>query len=213
MWIRSVYSGERSMPAAAALEKDTRARILTVGREIMARRGFSAVGLTEILSTARVPKGSFYHYFESKDAFGVALLESYFDGYAAEITGLFETPGLTIAEKLMVYFANWRGHQNAYEYQGRCLAVKLGAEVSDLSEPMRMALKTGTDRIISHISAAIEAGSKEGSIRIDGSAGDVAATLYHHWLGASVMVKILRDQEPFEAALRITRHLLGMVRH
>jgi len=40
----------------------------------MAGKGFSVVGLNEVLKSAGVPKGSFYHYFSSKDAFGEALL-------------------------------------------------------------------------------------------------------------------------------------------
>ena len=200
------------MPATVAQDRDTRTTILMAGRDIMGRRGFSAVGLTEILQAAGVPKGSFYHYFGSKDAFGVALLDTYFAGYDAEIAELFKRTGLTMAEKLMVYFANWRGHQESFEFQGRCLAVKLGAEVSDLSEPMRLALKNGTDRIVAHLRAAIEAGVADGSILIDRPAEDVAPMLYHQWLGASVMVKILRDQAPFDAALRLTRDLLGRAR-
>lgn len=77
---------------------------------------------------------------------------------------------------------------------------------------MRLSLKSGTDRIIARLGDAIEAGVAEGSIRIERPARDVAATLYHHWLGASVMVKILRTDEPFDSALRITRQLLGIAR-
>ncbi|RJX83668.1 TetR/AcrR family transcriptional regulator, partial [Escherichia coli] len=30
------------------------------------QRGFTGMGLSELLKTAEVPKGSFYHYFRSK---------------------------------------------------------------------------------------------------------------------------------------------------
>jgi len=193
-----------------ALDKDTRATILATGRAIMRQKGFSAVGLTEILSAAGVPKGSFYHYFASKDAFGEAMLATYFDDYLAEIDALFAKPGLTAAERLMLYFANWHEAQGALECQGRCLAVKLGAEVSDLSEPMRLALKLGTCGVISRLKSQIEAGLADGSLRMTDAAGDIAAALYHQWLGASVMVKILRTQNPLDAALVATRRMLGI---
>jgi TetR/AcrR family transcriptional repressor of nem operon len=191
-------------------EKDTRAAILATGQKIMSHKGFSAVGLTEILGAAGVPKGSFYHYFGSKDAFGEAMLAAYFDEYHAEMDTLFVRPGLTGAERLMLYFANWRENQGAYDCQGRCLAVKLGAEVSDLSEPMRLALKAGTAGIISRMRAAVEAGIADGSLHVADPAGEVATTLYHQWLGASVMVKILRTHDPFETALVATRRMLGI---
>ena len=194
----------------AALEKDTRAAILQTGQRIMSRKGFSAVGLTEILGEAGVPKGSFYHYFGSKDAFGEAMLAAYFNAYLAEMDALFAKPGLTGAERLMLYFANWQESQAAFDCQGRCLAVKLGAEVSDLSEPMRMALKSGTGGIISRLKAGIEAGAADGSLRITEPADQVAAALYHQWLGASIMVKIVRTHAPFETARETTRCLLGI---
>ena len=63
---------------------DTRQHILDCGRRLVATKGFVGVGLSKILSTAGVPKGSFYHYFASKEAFGAALL----DDYAAQVQAL-----------------------------------------------------------------------------------------------------------------------------
>jgi TetR/AcrR family transcriptional repressor of nem operon len=176
----------------------------------MSRKGFSAVGLTEILGGAGVPKGSFYHYFGSKDAFGEAMLDAYFEEYWAEMDALLGKPGLSGAERLMVYFANWRESQGAFDCQGRCLAVKLGAEVSDLSEPMRLALKAGTNGIIARLTTMIDIGCADGSLIVSDAPSDVAASLYHQWLGASVMVKIIRTHDPFETALLSTRQMLGM---
>jgi TetR/AcrR family transcriptional repressor of nem operon len=102
----------------AILEKDTRSAILATGQAIMSHKGFSAVGLTEILTAAGVPKGSFYHYFASKDAFGEAMLAAYFEDYLGEIDAILARPGLTGAERLMLYFSNWRSAQGAFDCQG-----------------------------------------------------------------------------------------------
>ncbi|NMC22770.1 MAG: TetR/AcrR family transcriptional regulator, partial [Serratia sp.] len=64
---------------------DVRDHILATGQRIMAAKGFSAVGLNEILKDAGVPKGSFYHYFGSKEAFGADILARYFEDYLAEL--------------------------------------------------------------------------------------------------------------------------------
>ena len=39
--------------------RDTRQHLLDTGRDILAARGFSSVGLSAILQAAGVPKGSF----------------------------------------------------------------------------------------------------------------------------------------------------------
>lgn len=189
---------------------DVRENILTTGQRIMAVKGFSGVGLNEILATAGVPKGSFYHYFGSKDAFGEALLESYFEDYLAELDETLRQPNRTMADRLMNYWQNWQDNQSFFDCQGKCLAVKLGAEVADLSETMRLALKRGTTGIIERLARAIEAGAAEGSLSVKGTPQDNAGSLYHLWLGASVMVKISRTTQPFETAMKTTRQILHL---
>ncbi len=176
----------------------------------MASKGFSAVGLSEILAAAGVPKGSFYHYFGSKDAFGEALLDAYFEDYLADIDKTLVKPGLNMARRLMNYFASWQESQSLLDCQGRCLAVKLGAEVADLSEAMRAAMNRGTSSIVARLAAAIETGVAEGSLSLDDTPARVAQSLYQLWLGASVMAKITRQVQPFEIAMATTHHILHL---
>jgi TetR/AcrR family transcriptional repressor of nem operon len=189
---------------------DVRDNILAVGQRIMSGKGFSAVGLNEILTEAKVPKGSFYHYFESKDAFGEALLSSYFEDYLADVDTVMAQPGLTMAQRLLDYFDMWRANQSFLDCQGKCLAVKLAAEVADLSEAMRAVLNQGTSAIITRLADAIERGVAEGSLAIDDEPRQVAESLYQLWLGASVMVKIVRGTGPFDSAMAVTRHMLHL---
>jgi TetR/AcrR family transcriptional repressor of nem operon len=189
---------------------DVRENIIAVGRRIIGAKGFSAVGLNEIVSAAGVPKGSFYHYFGSKDAFGVALLDSYFDEYLADLDTTLATPDLTMAQRLMDYWRVWQETQSLFDCQGKCLAVKLGAEVADMSEAMRAALKRGTSGIIVRLARAIQTGVDEGSLSVREDPSTVAQSLYQLWLGASVMVKIVRNMEPFETAMKTTRQMLHL---
>ncbi|MFG1697456.1 TetR/AcrR family transcriptional regulator [Nonomuraea sp. NPDC049309] len=189
---------------------DTRQTILDVAQATVARKGWAAVGINEVLTAAGVPKGSFYHWFSSKDAFGEAMLRSYFTTYLAEMDALFARPGVPAAERLMAYWRNWRDDQGIGDCQGKCLAVKLGAEVADLSEPMRLALKEGTTAIIDRIQRMIEAGASDGSLDAGGDAREVAETLYEMWVGASVLAKIRRDPGPLDSALAATSRILRL---
>jgi TetR/AcrR family transcriptional repressor of nem operon len=175
------------------LSNDTRDNILASGQRLMASKGFSAVGLNEILSSAGVPKGSFYHYFGSKDAFGEALLDAYFEDYLADIDKTLAKPGLNMARRLMNYFANWQESQSFADCQGKCLAVK-----------------RGTAGIVSRLAAAIETGVAERSLAVDDTPERVAQSLYQLWLGASVMVKIVRSVQPFESAMATTHQILHL---
>ncbi|WP_281561494.1 TetR/AcrR family transcriptional regulator [Thalassomonas sp. RHCl1] len=56
--------------------KGTRDIILEAGHKAITAKSYHACGLKEILDLAGVPKGSFYHYFKSKDDFGLQLIEN-----------------------------------------------------------------------------------------------------------------------------------------
>jgi TetR/AcrR family transcriptional repressor of nem operon len=190
---------------------EVRQHILNIAKPIMLHKGFSAVGLNEILAAAGIPKGSFYHYFGSKEAFGEALLESYFDGYLDHLDNLLvrQQQG-TGAERLMSYWNNWLHTQCNDDPEGKCLAVKLGAEVSDLSESMRAVLRRGTEQIIGRLAAGIEAGLADGSLAGIDDPQHTAATLYELWLGATLLEKIHRNRKPLETAMTATLEMLNL---
>jgi TetR/AcrR family transcriptional repressor of nem operon len=199
------------MNSATATETlDVRDKILATGQRIMGAKGFSAVGLNEVLTAAGVPKGSFYHYFGSKEAFGEALLEEYFATYLADMDRTFRQSGQTKAQQLGAYFDAWKDNQSFEDCQGKCLAVKLGAEVADLSASMRAALKRGTAGIVERLAQAIGQGIEEGELTIDATPDAVAQSLYQLWLGASVMVKIVRTTQPFDNAWHTTAGMLRL---
>src|SRR5512143_354609 len=64
----------------AAPSRDTRARLVEAARHLFWERGYAATGLSEILARANANSGSFYHFFESKDALLRTVLETYAEG-------------------------------------------------------------------------------------------------------------------------------------
>ena len=186
---------------------NTRQHILETGHRIIVGKGFASVGLNEILTTAGVPKGSFYHYFDSKEQYGQALLQEYFDRYLADIDELFAAEAASGHERLMRYWQRWLAKQLESCAEQKCLVVKLAGEVADLSDAMRITLRDGTDQIVQRIASVIETGVADGSMppldpRI------TAQTLYQMWLGASLLGKLHRDTAALENAMVFTRKLL-----
>lgn len=187
---------------------DVRQHILETGKTIILGKGFSAVGLAEVLAAAGVPKGSFYYYFESKERFGEALLESYFEGYLASLDGLLARDGTSGRERVLRYFRRWDATQRQGACQDQCLVVKLGAEVSDLSEAMRAALHRGTDAVVARLAACLAQGLEDGSVPGPDPAA-AAQALYGLWLGASLLTKVRRDLTALDAAMAATERFLS----
>ena len=186
---------------------NTRQHILDVGYQLIVTKGFTAVGLSELLKTADVPKGSFYHYFKSKEQFGEALIEEYFRTYLQRIDSLLSQPNSSGCDRLIKYFSLWLEQSNGVCNANKCLVVKLSAEVSDLSEAMRASLAKGAQQIIAAIERCVEQGIRDGSIQMQDS-HQVACQLYQQWLGASLLSKLMHDQTHLDLSLITTKQLL-----
>ncbi|AFJ57998.1 transcriptional regulator, TetR family [Pseudomonas fluorescens A506] len=187
---------------------DMRQHIIDVAKTLMTHKGYTAVGLMEVLTTAGVPKGSFYHYFRSKEEFGQALLEEYFQEYIGRVDIVMAAQG-TGAERLIGYLSYWAKTQAFDHPEEKCLVVKLGAEVCDLSEDMRSVLEAGTALIIQRITRCVEQGMADGSITSTQNAETLAESLYQLWLGASLLVKVRNTTAAFETALNTSKRLLA----
>ena len=209
-----------------AKTNDTRQHILDVGYELIVNRGFTSVGLSELLKKAAVPKGSFYHYFKSKEQFGEAMIQDYFTKYFERLNARFTNTDLNGVgshsdrftntdlngyQRLMSYFEEMVKVEDDVCNANKCLLVKLSAEVSDLSEPMRIALRQGADKTIQAMADCIDVGIQDGSIP-NGDSALLARQIYYLWNGASLLNKLYQDQAALTQSLTYTQHLLQNTR-
>ena len=197
-------------PPVPIATSDTRAHLLETGYQLIAKKGFTAVGLKQILDTAGVPKGSFYHYFASKEAFGEAIIHHYFSLYKTRLD-IIGTQNVSAQQKLYNYFQNWYDtQQNGCDHE-KCLVVKLSAEVADMSEPMRIALNAGYQQTVNWLGDQIKAGWIDGSVpQPDNIAAEsIAKRWYFAWLGASLIAKISQTNTPLAEAWQMTTSQLG----
>lgn len=166
------------------------------------------MGLNELLRSASVPKGSFYHYFASKEDFGCKLLEQYLSRYHTRLDEILNTGGPDARAQLMQYWALWISTQTSGDVCAQCLIVKIGAEISDVSDEMRSILEEGTGQIGKRLSQAIADGQADHSICETVQSDLLGPALYEMWLGASLMAKLSRTSDAFLNALATTELLL-----
>jgi TetR/AcrR family transcriptional repressor of nem operon len=191
--------------------KDTRGHILAVGRSLTARQGYAGVGLNELLKAANVPKGSFYHYFASKEAYGCALLEDFIDQYRHALGATLLDTTQNARARFLGYFAGWLQKQTGPVLQDRCLVVKLSAEVADLSPDMSRILRKGVEDIIASLADTLDQGIEEGSIAPLQDTTSLAQSLYHQWLGASLVAGLSQDDSALKAAMAATMQAVPAV--
>ncbi|MBI4342793.1 MAG: TetR/AcrR family transcriptional regulator [Candidatus Omnitrophica bacterium] len=65
------------MVRTAQAHSPTKERLLDAAERLMLAKGFAATSVEEICEAAKLTKGSFFHYFESKEQLGKAVLERF----------------------------------------------------------------------------------------------------------------------------------------
>ena len=183
-----------------------RLHILNTSSDLILHKGFTGVGLQEILQSCEIPKGSFYHYFQSKEAFGCELVQHYVDNYQVRLNDVWRSDKSPY-QKLIEYFNLWiEDPQTQCGWADSCLIVKLAAEVADLSEDMRSIMSAGVDDVIERIAALIDLGKQDQSIQADTEASTLAQVLYQMWLGAALLTKLQKDKTPLQPVFQAVRY-------
>lgn len=81
----------------------TREKLIETGAELIGQHGYNATGINAVLKTCGVPKGSFYHYFSSKEEFGLAVIDQFAAAYDAQLAELLEDDTTPPLERLRRY--------------------------------------------------------------------------------------------------------------
>lgn len=192
----------------------TKERILDAAEELMWRKSFHSVGLNEILTAVGVPKGSFYHYFESKEHFGVELLKHYIKDAT-----LVKSEALTNrnvesdpSERLLVFLEGSINSFLANRGKCPCLVLKLASEVTSFSEPMREVLAGGIETWLAIVAAVFDEAKALGTIPRDLDSKNTAGLMRDLWAGAIQRSTVSNSVQPMEAALDFIRQHLSSLK-
>ncbi len=189
----------------------TKERILEAAEEIMLAKSFHSVGLNEILAAVKVPKGSFYHYFQSKEQFGVELLRHYVNEASEWKRKLLLNPEQEPNPfmRLMAFIDLAAAHLLEKECQCACLVSKLASEVATFSDPMRAVLADGIREWRGIFEQVIAEGQKKGVIRKKLDAAETAGLISDLWMGASQRCQVERNVAPIRSAAQFIRNYLS----
>lgn len=178
--------------------QDTRALLIRTGVAVLTEKGYSSVGIDELLRQAQVPKGSFYHYFESKEAFGQVLIAAYADYFASKLNRWFldaETPPL---QRLRNFIRDARDGMEKYDFRRGCLVGNLGQEMGTLPESFREQLEQVFQDWQARTAACLRVAQQHGEIpkRLDCEA--LSEFFWIGWEGAVLRSKLERSPQPLD---------------
>lgn len=184
---------------------NTREQILEQGFSLFNNRGYNGTGLKEILAAAGIPKGSFYHYFESKEHFAVEIINHYhalqFDRWESE----FKQPGLDKLSQIRRALGIIIDEYETQRPMTGCLLANLSGELANSSPYFRAAIHRSSQEVLCRIRDDLQIAQQEGAVRSDITAEELASLFFSAWQGAILRMKVTQSAEPLRL---VVSHLL-----
>lgn len=178
--------------------QDTRELLIRTGVAVLTEKGYSAVGIDEILRLAQVPKGSFYHCFASKEAFGQALIAAYAAYFARKLDRWLldaDTPPL---QRLHRFISDAEKGMERHGFRRGCLVGNLGQEMGALPEAFRTQLEGVFLDWQARTAACLAAAQRTGEIAARHDCAALAQFFWIGWEGAVLRAKLERSATPLQ---------------
>ena len=173
------------------------------------RQGFHGDGLLEVLSRAGVPKGSFYNYFPSKEAFGAEVVKHYAQEFDTRLDAAADQAAKDAPASLERFFRQLAREFAAAGHGGGCLVGNLSGQLED-SELCRTAMAEALRGWAERIARVVARGQQQGAFRKDLGADEVAAFVLDSWEGAVLRMKVERSDRPLRRWIDVV--LRGWIR-
>ena len=178
---------------------DTRAVLLRRGIEMLTMQGISPTALNEILKSSGIPKGSFYHYFKSKDAFIAEALDAYADYFARKLTRHFSNSALSPLARLGAFVDDACVGMQRFEFSRGCLVGNLGQEISSLDEPLRQRVEDIFRDWECRLQVCLSEAIQSGELPAQTDCVAMAHVFWVGWEGAVLRARLRQDLQPMRA--------------
>ena len=173
----------------------TRERIVNAGAELFRRQGYTGTGLKQIVTAARAPFGSLYHFFPGgKENLGEDVIRWSGAQYGQLIDAVFD-PAPDVATGVRDFFAGAGEFLAESDYADACPIATIALEVASTSERLRLATAAVFEDWIGALALRLTAAGISSS-----DARELAIGVLAGLEGAFVLCRATRSTEPLRVA-------------
>lgn len=180
--------------------KPTKQRLLEAGIGMLLERGFHNLGIQALLDETGIPKGSFYHYFETKEEYGLQCIDLYMENVHQALDQCLGNAARPPLQRVRDFFEATRESYRGDGYLG-CLLGGLGQELSGVSEAFRAKVEACLSAIAMRISETLEVARAQGDLPSETDPTAMAHLLVNCWEGAALRCRMTRNPAPLGAML------------
>lgn len=184
-------------------KKDTRSEIIRIGTDLISRQGFNATGIDAVLKEAAVPKGSFYHYFKSKEEFGLAVLEQFAERFEQRLDTFINDEEVSPLDRIRNFLETGLTRVSQNQCSRGCLIGNLGQEMADLNERFRARLDEVFGMWKERFAACLAEAQQRGELSRSPDAHMLAGFILSGWEGAILRAKVMKSPQPMRDFIEV----------
>ena len=192
----------------------TRDRLIESARYLFWERGYAGTSMADLLAHAGVNSGSFYHFFESKEALLRAVLEGYIEGLRPIIVNPAFAKTDDPVERIFAILSGYRERILQTGCQYGCPLGRLALEIDPENRPAHKLIAENFQGWIGAVRECVEQmrNRLQNGTDVDGLSTYVLVTME----GGVMLSRSYGSVEPFDRAVQQLRQhfelLLGDVR-
>lgn len=178
----------------------TRDRLLDTGLSLLLKHGYNGIGIQSLLQETGIPRGSFYHFFASKDAFALAVIDRYMHEVHQGLDTSLGDATLPPLARARRFFEISREKYRKDGYFG-CMLGGLGQELSGTSPVFAEKIEQCFSEIARRLSACMAEARERGDLPADTDPDRMSDLLLNCWEGAALRCRLRRDPAPLDEML------------
>ena len=177
-------------------QNDTKTILIKVGMELFSTQGYNATGINAVLKQAGVPKGSFYHHFESKEDFGLAIIEKFTERFLARLDVFLSDENLTPLNRLRVFLEKGLVQLEEHNFTAGSLIGGLAQELSAQNERFRSRLDAVMSSLSERFAICLREAQQAGELSSSANPWMIASLILSGWEGSVLRSKAMKSPKP-----------------
>jgi TetR/AcrR family transcriptional repressor of nem operon len=189
--------------------KHNREGILLNAMYYVWKNGYYNSGIQDILKSSGIPKGTFYHLFESKEDFFVEIIDLYGGMLNTSLEEFYLDKRIPVLERLKNFYINQVELCSEEGFIRGCLISNLSLEVASMSKKIRKELTTHITNNLNLLEKCMLEAENKGQLNDYFTTLEAAELIQNNWFGAIVRSKGSGKTEPMEQFINLTFELLS----
>ncbi len=178
------------------MSQQARDHIIETAAKLFHRQGYHATGIQRILQEARVPKGSFYFYFKSKQELALAVIDYFDQRWGSFAAGILDEAGRPPLERLARFFAWFRQYFTQNGFAGGCPVGNLAQEMGDLNPVLAAKVNASITAMAGRVEKVLAQARQAGQLAPGVDTRELAYFIISSWQGALIRMKASKSAEP-----------------